>query len=127
MMDNLKILYVEDDPESREIMQVLVQEVMGVQHLTIFAEQSRFHCASCADRPTAELSFCLDIHVPPHNGFEMLEMLRQHDDIQRYADCGINGKCHERRGQKTERSRVSMVCLPNHWIWIRSRECLSVS
>ncbi len=69
------ILYVEDDSQSREIMQLLVEDVMGLSHLTIFEDSNDFLFRVEALNPQPEL-ILLDIHVPPHDGFEMLAMLR---------------------------------------------------
>jgi CheY-like chemotaxis protein len=69
------ILYVEDDLQSRVIMQVLLEEALGLQHVTIFENSADFmHRVHALDHKP-DLIF-LDIHVRPHTGFEMLEMLR---------------------------------------------------
>ncbi|MDQ7024366.1 MAG: response regulator [Anaerolineae bacterium] len=80
-MENPALLYVEDDPESCEIMRLLVEEVMQMNHLTIF-EDSHDFLSRLDDLSQQPDIFLLDIHVPPHNGFEMLQMLRQHDKYQ---------------------------------------------
>ena len=80
-MENPTILYVEDDTESREIMRVLVEEVMQVSNLTIFEDSQNFleRVDALSPRPDVVL---LDIHVPPFNGFTMLKMLRDHTGFQ---------------------------------------------
>jgi CheY-like chemotaxis protein len=69
------ILYVEDDAPSREIMQLLIQEVMGIRDLSIFKDSYSFleRARSVVPKPDIIL---LDIHVPPLSGFEMLMLLR---------------------------------------------------
>lgn len=74
---NPTILYVEDELENREIMRLLIEEVMGLSGLTIFENSENFieRLELLAPQPDVIL---LDIHVPPHDGFEMLKMLREH-------------------------------------------------
>lgn len=76
MSDNPAILYVEDDPGSRDIMKVLLREIMGLSHVTIFEDSTNFvnRIQQLESEPDVVL---LDIHVAPSNGFEMLELLRQ--------------------------------------------------
>lgn len=69
------MLYVEDDPRSREIMDVLVTQLMGIPKLTMFADSADFMTRVNQLAPPPDV-ILLDIHVPPHNGFEMLRMLR---------------------------------------------------
>jgi len=75
------ILYVEDDLESREIMSLLVEEVMQISNLTLFEDSHDFlqRVLTLTPRPDVIL---LDIHVAPHTGFEMLNMLRRHDEFK---------------------------------------------
>jgi CheY-like chemotaxis protein len=74
----LAILYVEDDPENREIMRLLIEDVMGLSGLTMFENSHNFieRLDALALQPNVIL---LDIHVPPYDGFEMLKMLREHE------------------------------------------------
>src|SRR5579871_3546818 len=76
------VVYLEDDPFSREVLELVLCGEMGITNLTIFEDSANFieRLASLAIRPNV---FFLDIHVKPHTGFEVLEMLRQHPD---YAD-----------------------------------------
>jgi CheY-like chemotaxis protein len=71
---NLVVLYVEDDELSCEIMQLLLEGEMGSQ-VIIFQDSSDFlaRVQALQSKPDVVL---LDIHVKPHNGFEMLTMLR---------------------------------------------------
>ena len=80
-MENPTILYVEDDLESREIMRVLVDEVMQGPSLTIFENSQNFleRINTLAPRPDVVL---LDIHVTPLTGFEMLKLLRGDEHFQ---------------------------------------------
>lgn len=69
-------LYVEDDPLSREIMEMLMSNVLGIQHLSIFEDSHNF-AARLQTLPTRPDVILLDIHMKPLTGFEMLAMLRQ--------------------------------------------------
>ncbi|MBX3063218.1 MAG: response regulator [Anaerolineae bacterium] len=100
------VLYVEDDLSSRQIMQILLEAEMGLREVTIFEDSHDFlsRVAALPHRPDIVL---LDIHVPPHSGFEMLQMLRQNgfektpivaltasvmnEEIARLRTAGFNG------------------------------------
>lgn len=75
MFDQLICLYVEDDRLSREIMQMILGTAYKVQQLTLFENSENFleRVHALPQKPNV---FLLDIHVPPHSGFEMLSMLR---------------------------------------------------
>lgn len=79
---NPTILYVEDELENREIMRLLIEEVMGLSGLIIFENSENFieRVEALVPQPDVIL---LDIHVPPYDGFEMLKMLREHDSFHR--------------------------------------------
>jgi len=68
-------LYVEDEASNRQVMQLLMQKAMGVLALTIFEDSVDFISRVRALSPCPDVAL-LDIHVRPHNGFEMLDMLR---------------------------------------------------
>jgi CheY-like chemotaxis protein len=69
------ILYVEDDVHSRRVMELLLTNVMKLSNVTVFADSSNFLERAEALSPKPDLIF-LDIHMEPHSGFEMLDMLR---------------------------------------------------
>jgi CheY-like chemotaxis protein len=70
-------LYVEDDPLSREIMQMIMTNLLGIEHLSMFEDSQNF-AARLGALPRRPDVILLDIHMKPHTGFEMLDMLR-HD------------------------------------------------
>ncbi len=76
MVQQPVFLYIEDDPLSREIMEMMIR-TLGYTDLTLFDNSEKF-----AERIEALPSWpdviFLDIHMKPHNGFEMLETLRLH-------------------------------------------------
>jgi CheY-like chemotaxis protein len=77
-MSKSLFLYVEDDALSREIMQMIVENAMG-QSVVIFEDSQQF-MERVKALPQTPDAFLLDIHVTPHDGFEMLQLLR--DDPQ---------------------------------------------
>ncbi len=82
MATSPNLLYVEDDLQSREVMQLLVQEMMGIPSLVIFEDSTDF-LARVERLPAPPDVVLLDIHVTPHNGFAMLKMLRDHPTYTR--------------------------------------------
>ncbi|MEO1668406.1 MAG: response regulator [Chloroflexota bacterium] len=80
MFEKYHYLYVEDDPLSREIMQVAIQEIMGAPGLTVFESSENFIGRLRSLNPTPDL-IMLDIHMEPVDGFEMLRLLRTESDF----------------------------------------------
>jgi len=106
MDQDIAILYVEDDPRSRKVMQMIAHDI-GLTNLTIFEDSTDFKVKVSALEPKPRLIF-LDIHMSPHSGFEMLEMLRQskqfdgvpvvamtasvmNEEVHRLRTCGFDG------------------------------------
>ena len=74
------ILYVEDEPRSRKVMN-MIASVMGLTNLTIFEDSANF--LDRVDRlPCKPDVVFLDIHMKPYTGFEMLAMLRKLDKFK---------------------------------------------
>lgn len=69
------ILYVEDDPLSREVMRLLLLKEMGYSALTIIEDNHDFMDKVRALDFIPDVIF-LDIQMRPHDGYEMLNMLR---------------------------------------------------
>lgn len=69
------ILYVEDEPRSRRVMQLITTD-MDVSSLTMFEDSEDFAARVSTLDPKPDLIF-LDIHVRPLSGFDMLSVLRQ--------------------------------------------------
>jgi two-component system, cell cycle response regulator DivK len=67
-------LYVEDDTLSREIMQLMME---SLEHNLITFEDSHDFMERVEKLNPPPRVILLDIHVPPYDGFAMLEMLRQ--------------------------------------------------
>ncbi|MCI0713219.1 MAG: response regulator [Chloroflexi bacterium] len=75
MKSQTAVLYVEDEPMSRKVMQMLLKGRMGLEHVTIFEDSNNFIQRLCNLVPLPDVIF-LDIHMEPYNGFELLEMVR---------------------------------------------------
>jgi two-component system cell cycle response regulator DivK len=69
---------VEDDPPSREVIGILLREVMGFSNVAIF-EDSTDIMERVAELPAVPDLVLLDIHMQPYDGFQVLEMLRSLD------------------------------------------------
>ncbi|MBI1282029.1 MAG: response regulator [Anaerolineaceae bacterium] len=69
------VLYVEDDPASREVMVLVLSEMMGCTEYHMFEHSEDFMSRVKALIPQPDI-ILLDIHLKPFNGFEMLKMLR---------------------------------------------------
>ncbi|MCA9970734.1 MAG: response regulator [Anaerolineales bacterium] len=80
-MTKYHYLYVEDDALSREVMETLLLRFVGVGGLTLFADSRDFMARLAALDPQPDF-ILLDIHVEPHNGYELLAMLRSNPDYR---------------------------------------------
>jgi CheY-like chemotaxis protein len=78
MTEQPVVLYVEDDAQSRKLMNMLLKGRMNLSNVTILEDSSDFVDRVNALDPKPTVIF-LDIHVKPYDGFEMLEMLHKLD------------------------------------------------
>ena len=76
------VLYVEDNPNSRKVMKILLAGRLKLPHVNIFEDSHEFVSRVQALDPQPDIVF-LDIHVEPHSGFEMLKMLRELKTFER--------------------------------------------
>ena len=101
------ILYVEDDPQSRKLMSMLLKGRMKLPNVTILEDSQDFVSNVQAIDPKPDV-ILLDIHMKPFNGFEMLTMLREiealngtpivaltasvmNEEVQKLRTIGFNG------------------------------------
>ncbi len=68
-------LCVEDDPPSREIIGVLLKEVMGFSNVAIFEDSTGILNRLAALQMVPDV-ILLDIQMQPYDGYEVLRMLR---------------------------------------------------
>lgn len=80
MQSNPVVLYVDDDPGSREVMDLLLSTVMELAHVTILSDSSFFLETLTSLNPKPDI-ILLDIHVEPMDGFEMLNVIRALPDF----------------------------------------------
>jgi CheY-like chemotaxis protein len=69
-----KLLYVDDDALSREVMHVLAAKVIGAD-ITLLDDNTNF-MDKVRELPAVPDVIFLDIQMRPHDGYEMLKMLR---------------------------------------------------
>ena len=101
------VLYVEDDPQSRRLMSMLLTGRMKLPHVTILEDSQDFLAKIDLLDPKPDV-ILLDIHMKPYTGFEMLKMLRQvewakdtpvialtasvmNEEVQQLRNAGFNG------------------------------------
>lgn len=77
MLSNPAFLYIEDEPFSRTIMEMILVRGLGYKNLHIFDDSHQF-MERVAGLPQIPDVIFLDIHLKPYNGFEILSKLRQH-------------------------------------------------
>jgi CheY-like chemotaxis protein len=75
LIKNASFLYIEDDESNRAVMNLIMQKVMGVRNLTIFKDSVDF-MARIKSLPIRPDVILVDINIYPHDGFELLHMLR---------------------------------------------------
>jgi len=68
------VLYVEDEPRSRKVMEMITRDM--AMSLVIFEHSADFLTRVLSLQPAPDVIF-LDIHMKPFTGFEMIEMLRE--------------------------------------------------
>jgi CheY-like chemotaxis protein len=78
-------LYVEDDPMSQQVFQLLMSNMLGYNNLHIFGDSADFANRLRALPVVPDVIF-LDIHIQPCDGFELMRMIRTMPD---YQDCMV--------------------------------------
>lgn len=79
MYNDHAYVYVDDEALSREVMELVMTEAMDVEHLTIWEDSTDFLARVEGLTPRPDV-FLLDIRVGPIDGYEMLNLLRDHPD-----------------------------------------------
>lgn len=76
------VLYVEDDPLSREVVRMAQRMSPEICSLTVFENSQNFEekLLGLSQQPDLIL---LDIHMKPYTGFDMLKMIRSHAEYDR--------------------------------------------
>ena len=106
MSELTNVLYVEDDCNSRKVMSLLIERVMKLP-LTIFENSANFMENINQLEALPNIIF-LDIQMQPHDGYEVLKMLRADErfhettiiamtanvmshDVEQLKQAGFNG------------------------------------
>ena len=90
MFDNISFLYVDDDQNSCQVMELIMEKVMGVKNLVIFGDSTDFLARAKALKPRPSI-ILLDIHMAPYSGFEMLSMIRADIELQSITVIALTG------------------------------------
>lgn len=85
MSDYPAVLYVEDDPMSRTVMEIILSTQLGLTNVAIFEDSTDF-ANQLEHLPFQPDIVFLDIHMEPIDGFAILGILRSHP---RYAHLPI--------------------------------------
>ncbi len=96
-------LYVEDDPLSCEVMQLMLGGLMGIKKLHIFRDSADFLERMAALTCVPDV-IMLDIQVEPFDGFAMLNMLKQDT---RFAHARVIALTASVMNEEVERLRTS--------------------
>lgn len=75
-MSCTSFLYVEDDPLSREVIEIALKTIMKYDEVWIFESSENFIERVKALKVVPDI-ILLDIHMKPLDGFEMLKLLRE--------------------------------------------------
>lgn len=73
-------LYIEDDPPSRQIIELLITRVLGAR-LVMFENTENFE-DKLSELPETPRVVFLDVHIGPVDGFEVLTILRGKEAYQ---------------------------------------------
>jgi CheY-like chemotaxis protein len=73
----INLLYVEDDHRSREVLRMVERMYPQEFYVTMFEDSHDFEAQLFNLDPKPDLVL-LDIHVKPHTGFEMLDIIRSY-------------------------------------------------
>ena len=126
------VLYFEDEPMSRTVMEMLLKRGLGLDDVTIFADSTDFKQRMAELETTPDIVF-LDIHIEPYNGFAMLKMLRQNprfnqsriialtasvmnEEVEMLQDAGFDGGIAKPIDQKTFPELIERI-LDGDEIW----------
>ncbi len=76
------VLYVEDDPLSRNVVRMAQRISSVITGLTVFDDSHDFE-QKLLELPQQPDLILLDIHMKPYTGFDMLKMIRSHPEYDR--------------------------------------------
>jgi CheY-like chemotaxis protein len=74
-------LYIEDDPLSREVLEMILKRIMKYTNLEYFDNSENYPDKFLKLAQAPDVIF-LDIQIKPHNGYEILRWLRNEPAFQ---------------------------------------------
>ena len=103
MFENMTFLYVEDDPNSRRVMNVIMTRLLSVKDIIIFEDSENFleRLTSLDHEPDIIL---LDINVHPLSGFDMIRLIRQ---LPNHTDTPVIALTASIMSEEVEKLRVA--------------------
>jgi CheY-like chemotaxis protein len=87
---------------------LILTEIMGCDSYHIFEDSEDFMARVEALLPQPNI-ILLDIHVPPHNGFEMLKMLRENSTYQKLPIVALTASVMNEEVQQLQDAGFSAV------------------
>ena len=74
-------LYIEDDPLSREVLEMILKRIMKYSNIEYFDNSENFEDKFLSLPQAPDVVF-LDIQIRPHNGYDILPWLRSQPAFQ---------------------------------------------
>jgi len=75
-------LYIEDDELNCEVMKTIIEVIMEAK-ITLFMDTTNFMQRLLALDPQPDV-ILVDLHIVPYDGYEVLEMIRAHEQTSHY-------------------------------------------
>jgi CheY-like chemotaxis protein len=106
-------LYVEDDPLNSDVMRSMLN-TLGYATVHVFHDSANFldRLNRLSPKPTVVL---LDIHLQPHDGFQMLAMLRAHDTYHDLPVIAVTASMTDAHHRLTEAGFDGCLTKPISW------------
>jgi len=89
-LNNHVVLYVEDDPLSREAMSLVLTRLMGLTRVHLFEDSTNFmeRLKALPEKPDVIL---LDVRLAPLDGYELVAMLRNDPEYRQARIIALTG------------------------------------
>ena len=81
LSSDMAIVYVEDDPLSCQVMQLMAEHILRARNFTVFEDSTNIVSRIRALDRRPDIIF-LDIQIKPHDGYEMVQMIRQDAELK---------------------------------------------
>jgi len=84
----LRFLYIDDDNPSRQVLEILIKDIMGCLEI-VTLEDSANLIERIEALPGAPDVVLIDIRIRPYDGYEILAMLRAHPRYKRVVAVAV--------------------------------------